>query len=87
MAWQPDRTSEIARYCGKAGAHQVRTSLTVGAVLACLGLLPMLIGRLPNRRRRGASAIWIAAILAGAAAALLVIAVSEYMPRGTVFDL
>ena len=85
--WHPDRTSEVARYCGKAGAEQLRASLTVGAFLGCLGLLPMLCGRFSNRRRTVAFGIWIAVFLTGAAMGLLVLALSEYSPRGTVFDL
>lgn len=85
--WHPDRTSEIARYCGKAGAEQFRASLTAGAFLACLGLSAMLIGRLPGRLRGVVFAVWIAVFLTGTAMALLALAVSEYAPRGTVFDL
>jgi hypothetical protein len=47
----------------------------------------MLIGRLPGRLRGVVFAVWIAVFLTGTAMALLALAVSEYAPRGTVFDL
>jgi len=40
---RPDRNSEIAPLCGAAGANHLRAALAVGAFLAVLALLPVVV--------------------------------------------
>lgn len=42
---RPDRDSEIAPLCGPAGAHQLRVTLALGAFLAALAVVPVVVQR------------------------------------------
>lgn len=80
----PDRTIEVARYCGPAGAHQLRSVVVLGAVLALLALVPAAIGRLrPGPLRIAAWVLWgtLFPVLAVVGVALL--GLLEYSPPGT----
>ena len=85
--WHPDRVSEFARFCGKAGAQQLRASLGAGALLGGLGFVPLLVWRLPRRQRRATSALWVVVFIVTAALALMLLGTTEYSPSGASFQL
>ena len=53
----PDRNSEIAPLCGPAGANHLRATLAVGALLAVLAVVPVVVQwRCPGRTL----SLWVA---------------------------
>lgn len=85
---QPDRTNEIARFCGAAGAQHLRAALVLGAVLAILALLPVVIGAVRSRpAARALTAGWAVIFLFVTVVGLLSLTVIEYSPPREVLDL
>ena len=83
----PDRDIEVAPVCGPAGANHLRATLAVGAFLAVLAVVPMLV----QWRRPGEHlALWTAWGMIMLVAAVLGVAwlgVVEYTPGSVFFDL
>lgn len=77
----PDRSIEVANYCGPAGAHQLRVVLGLGAVLGLLALVPMaiaLIGQGPIRT--AACTLWGTFFLIVATVGVASLGLVEYSP-------
>ena len=84
---RPDRNIEIAPVCGPAGANHLRATLAVGAFLAVLAVVPLVVQwRSPGQHL----SLWTAWGVIMAVAAVLGVAwlgVVEYVPQGVFFDL
>ena len=84
---RPDRNTEIAPVCGPAGANHLRATLAVGAFLAVLAVVPLVVKwRSPGQHL----SLWRAWGVIMAVAAVLGVAwlgTVEYAPEGVFFDL
>jgi len=84
---RPDRDSEIAQFCGPAGANHLRAALVVGAVLAVLALVPVLVHWRRPARHTALWAAWSAIMLFAAILGLAALGLVEYAPPSVFVDL
>lgn len=85
---RPDRLSEVASSCGPAGAHHLRATLRMGAVLALLALAPALIGRSSRGSTTTAYVAWAALFAPAVIGGVVSLALVEYSaPLHQIFDL
>ncbi len=84
---RPDRNIEVAPVCGPAGANHLRATLAVGAFLAVLAVVPVVVQwRCPGQHL----SLWTAWGVTIAVAAVLGVAwlgLVEYSAEGVFFDL
>lgn len=84
---RPERGSELASFCGPAGAHHLRAALIVGTFLTALAIVPVLV----QWRRPGPHpalwTIWAVAIVLAAIAGVTGLGMVKYAPRTVFFDL
>ena len=84
---RPDRNIEIAPVCGPAGANHLRATLAVGALLAALAVVPVVVQwRSPGQHL----SFWTAWGVTMAVAAVLGVTwlgLVEYSAEGVFFDL
>ena len=86
-ALDPDRTGEIADVCGPAATDQLGEALRLGAVLALLAILPLVIDRLKPHRRKGAWGLWGVVFTLVALAGIGVLSYATSVGPHRVFDL
>ena len=84
---RPDRDGLSAPICGPAGANHLRAAVGVGAVLAVLAAVPVIVQWRRPGRRPALWAAWGVVTLATAVAGLTVLATVEYVQEGVFFDL
>jgi len=84
---RPDRTGDLSAACERVVADHLRATLTVGAVLAVLALVPVLGGRTFQRSGAKASAVWAAIFVAVAVAGVAWLATVASVPSSMFFDL
>ncbi|MGI8809739.1 MAG: hypothetical protein ACR2KK_18245 [Acidimicrobiales bacterium] len=83
----PDRDSEVAPFCGLAGADHLRAALLVGAFLVVLACMPAVVHRFRPRRYAALWAAWAVTIALVAVVGVASLGVVEYMPDSVYFDL
>ncbi len=84
---RPDRDSEIAPFCGPAGANHLRAALAVGTVLALLALVPVLVHWRRPERHTALWATWSVIMLFAAIVGIAALGLVEYAPPSVFFDL
>jgi hypothetical protein len=83
----PDRDSEIAPLCGPAGANHLRATMAVGAFLAALAVVPVVVQRRRPGRHAAFWAIWGLVMLLAAVAGVARLGLVAYAPESVFFDL
>lgn len=84
---RPERTSEIARHCGPAGANHLRAALAVGVLLAVLAVVPVVAQWRRPGRHVALWAAWGVIILVAAVVGVAYLGLVEYAPESVFFDL
>lgn len=84
---RPDRDIEIAPLCGPAGANHLRAALAVGAILAVLAVVPLVVQWRRPGQHLSLWAAWGVIILVAAVVGVAWLGVVEYAPESVFFDL
>ena len=84
---RPDRNSEIAPICGPAGANHLRAALAVGAFLAVLAVVPVVIQWIRPGPHAALWAAWGVTMLIAAVVGVASLGLVEYATESPFFDL
>ena len=84
---RPDRAGELSAACDTVVADHLRATLTVGAVLAGLAVVPLVAGRRYLRPGGKAWVAWAVVFLAVAVAGVAWLATVASVPSSVFFDL
>lgn len=84
---RPDRDSEIAPLCGPAGANHLRAALGVGAFLAILAAVPVVVEWRHPGQHLLLWAAWGVFTLLAAVVGVASLGMVEYAPESVFFDL
>jgi|GEM_PF-3162755 len=84
---RPDRSGETAPLCGAVGADHLRAALAVGAFLAMLAFVPVLVQWRRPGRHLALWTAWAAVMLVIAVVGVIRLGLLEYAPESSFFDL
>ena len=84
---RPDRDIEIAPVCGAAGANHLRATLAVGALLAVIAAVPMVVQWMRPGQHLPLWTAWGVIMLFAVMLGVAWLGVVEYAPEGVFFDL
>jgi len=84
---RPDRNSEVAPLCGPTGANHLRVALAVGATLAVIALVPVVVEWRRPGQPRALWTGWAVIMLLAAVVGLAALGMVEYAPESVFFDL